>query len=142
MYTEKSGHLIPAAAPGLVSVSGTGLGTPTYIVISQCVANRLVCVMGTATSGGIAAAVQFIFRPTPGSSTSQVVLGTVNIPDATAIGKAVYKDITDVGNTLTPGGQLVFNCSVLDTAGSVYCGVEVADSPANALAVTNMIKSS
>jgi hypothetical protein len=141
MYTEKSGHLIPSAAPGAVSVSGTGLGTYTQVCISQCTPNRLVCVVNAAVTGGTAAVVQFIFRPTPGSSTAQTVLGTITIPDGTGIGKAVYKDISDVSNTLTPGGQLVFNCSTADSAGSVWCGVEVCDSPANALAVTNMIKS-
>lgn len=141
MYTEKSGHLIPAAAPGLVSVSSTGLATPSYIVISSCVANRLVFVAGTATSGGLVAQLQFIYRPTPGSSTAQVVLGTLKIPDATAIGGVVYKDITDVGNIMNPGGQLVFNCSVLDTAGSGYAGVEVCDNPANAKAISTMVAS-
>ena len=141
MYTEKFGHLREGAAPGAMSVSGTGLATPVLSVFSQCVPSRLLFTVLTAPTGGTPPVLQFIFRPTPGSATNQVTIGTLTIPDATAIGKTLYKDVTDVSNTLTVGGQIVCSCSTADTVGTGYWGIEVTDSPQNAKAVSTMILS-
>jgi hypothetical protein len=140
MYTEKFGHLREAAAPGAMSVSGTGLATPVYNIVSQCVPNRLVFTVLTAPTGGTAPVLQFLYRPTPASASGQVTLGTLTIPDATAIGKVVYKDITDA-TIMVPGGQICCSCSTADTAGTGYWGIEVTDSPANAKAIATMIAS-
>lgn len=141
MYTEKYGHLREGAAPGASSVSGTGLMTPIFNVFSQCVPSRILFTLLTAATGGTAPILQFLFRPIPGSSSGQVTLGALTIPDGTAIGKTVYKDVTDVGNILTVGGQVVCSCSTADTVGTGYWGIEVTDSPQNAKAVSNMIAS-
>lgn len=143
MYVLKDSYVVPMAAPGTVSLTSTGVATPTYAVISACAPNRLVCVITTAASGTTAASVQFIARPTPGSSSGQVVLGTVNIPNGASIGQAYYKDITDVANIVNPGTQLVFNVSAaIANAGAVVPGWELSDSPVNAKAVTAMVASS
>lgn len=143
MYTEKWGHIVPMAAPGTVALTTTGVLTPTYAVISQCVPSRLCAVVTTAVSGAVGGSLQFIYRPTPGSSSSQVVLGTLNFLSGQAAGTMVYKDITDVSNLMAPGGQLVFNVSVAATnAGNVVPGVEVTDSPINVKALSQCVASS
>jgi len=48
--------------------------------------------------------VEFNRRPTPGSGTGEVQLGTLTIPDGTAVGKLIVKDITPV--KLVPGDAL------------------------------------
>lgn len=141
MYTEKYGHLIPGAAPGLVSVSGTGVGTPTLICMSQCVPSRICFTMATAATGGTAAVVSFYVRPTYASDTNRVLIGTLKIPDATAIGQCVYKDVTDVGLVFLPGQQIIVSCTTANTVGSGYWGLEYTDSPANAKALTTMVAS-
>jgi hypothetical protein len=141
MYTEKFGHLREAAAPGAMSVSGTGLATPVLNVMSQCAVNRLVFTVLTSPTGGTAPILQFYFRPTPASTSGQVTLGTMTIPDATAIGKVVYKDVSPDANILTVGGQVCCCCSTADTVGTGYWGIEATDSPANAKAVSIMIAS-
>lgn len=141
MYTEKWGHIVPMAAPGTVALTSTGLATPAYAVINQCAPTRIQAVVTTAVSGGTGS-VQFIYRPTPGSATNQVVLGTLNLTGG-AIGSCWYKDITDVGNLCAPGGQIVFNVSAAATsAGAVVCGLDVTDSPVNFKALTQCIASS
>lgn len=143
MYTEKWGHIVPMAAPGTIALTSTGLATPTYAVINQFAPSRLQAVVTTAVSGASAGSLQAIYRPTPGSATNQVVLGTLNFTSGQAIGTCVYKDITDVGNLCAPGGQIVFNVSTLATnAGAVVAGFDITDSPVNFKALSNCVASS
>lgn len=57
-------------------------------------------VVGTTT----APTVIFTKRPTPNSATGEVAIGTLTIPDGTAVGAVIYKDIDPVsfavGDTL------------------------------------------
>lgn len=52
------------------------------------------------------AQVAFYSRPTSGGTGNQVTLGTLIIPDATALGKVVYKDIAPV--RILPGYDIGF----------------------------------
>lgn len=65
----------------------------------------IVCLAGTT-----APVVRFLRRPTYGSTTGQVVLGTITIPSGTAAGKVMYKLITPT--TLFPGETLTFEHTV------------------------------
>ena len=75
-------------------------------------------------AGGTSVAPRVIFtkRPTPLSATSEVIIGTVIVPDATAVGKTVYKlidpvnfavgdsiELSHVIGTGTPTGQGVYS---------------------------------
>ncbi len=60
----------------------------------QVVVTRLMFIVTAAIVGEtIAPVVTFYARPTIGSTASQVTLGTLTIPDLTAAGKVVYKNI-------------------------------------------------
>jgi hypothetical protein len=98
-----------------------------YVCFRKCKVVRLAFAVTSEVAGGTSVAPRVVFtkRPTPLSSSSEAVAGTVIVPDATAVGKVVYKDITpvafSVGDTMeishvigtgTPTGQGVpyFEC--------------------------------
>src|SRR5262252_4226174 len=49
-----------------------------------------------------ASVITFTYRPTPGSATGQVTLGTLTVPLATAAGKFMYKNLTSAQKVM-PG---------------------------------------
>jgi hypothetical protein len=144
MYTEKWGHLVPMAAPGTITMTSTGVATPAYAVGNQCGITRISAVVTTAVSGATGS-LQFIYRPTPGSATNQVVLGTLNFSKANyPIGSIVYKDLDDgaSANLLVPGGQVVFNVSAASVnAGAVVACMDITDSPQNFKAISTAFAS-
>jgi hypothetical protein len=90
----------------------------------------LVTVATTVT----VATVQFKFRPTMGSATGEIVIGTLNFPIGTAINTMVYKTVDNV--KCLPGGEIVASVTVAATAGAAHLGVLVSpnwDSPGNNL---------
>lgn len=52
-----------------------------------------------------AVTVTWKYRPTPGSDTGAVTLGTLVLPNGTAAGKSVWKDVTPL--KLMPGSELI-----------------------------------
>ncbi len=114
-------------------------------VLTPILVNRLLfSVTTTATAGLVAGAVTYYRRPTAGSNSGQVLLGTVTVANATAAGKVVYKDIESV--RLNVGEGLAFRVNVQCTdngtaAGAGFAGVEAvenAEVPAN---MTQMVAS-
>jgi hypothetical protein len=69
-----------------------------YLCVKPCRIRQLQFTMTEEVAGGTSVAPRVIFtkRPTPLSASSEVVVGTVIVPDATAIGKTVYKTIAPV----------------------------------------------
>lgn len=132
MYTEKSTHLgffipnIPLANNAAEVLKEMDIGASSadhgeLVCVRRC---RVVQIQFTLTgelAGGTSAAPQVVFtkRPTPLSSSGESVVGTLTIPDATAVGKTVYKklsspvsfavgdsmEISHVIGTGTPTGQ-------------------------------------
>jgi hypothetical protein len=80
------------------------------------------------------------YRPTPGSASGEVVLGTITLPvSGSAIGKQYYKRLTPY--KALPGGELVLDVTQAATAGAGIAGLltnENTDHPSN---VTNMVAS-
>lgn len=90
----------------------------------HCRVEQLLFALTSEAASGTTTAPTVIFtkRPTPLSATSESVIGTLTIPSGTAIGKVVYKTLTDpvemnVGDTVelshtvgvgTPTGQGVY----------------------------------
>lgn len=68
------------------------------ICVLPCMIKRLQFTLTEELAGGTSAAPTVIFtkRPTPLSATNEVVIDTLVIPDATAIGKTVYVDVDPV----------------------------------------------
>lgn len=128
-YNEKFGHLVPSSAPGAFVLTSTGVATPAYAVMVPCRISRIMATVTVLTSGTTAASLQFIYRPTYGSSSNQVTLGTLTIPTGASPGACYYKEISP-STEMKPGGQLVYNVSAaIASAGTVVAGQEVTDSP-------------
>lgn len=106
MYTRESGHLsffqplillAQNAAEVLkeVDIGAASADHGELICVKQCLVKRLQFTMTSEVAGGTSVAPRVIFthRPTPKSATGEVVIGTVIIPDGTAVGKTVYLDV-------------------------------------------------
>lgn len=82
----------------------------------------------------------FKYRPTPGSATGEVALGTMTLPvTGSAIGKQWWKKFTPF--KANPGGEIVIDVTQAATAGAGVAGVlvhEVTEAPGN---VANMVAS-
>lgn len=91
-----------------------------YVCVKPCAFYRGQFTLTSELAGGTSVAPQVLFkkRPTPFSATGESTVCTLIVPDATAVGKTVYKDVTpvqfNVGDTLeishvigtgTPTGQ-------------------------------------
>jgi hypothetical protein len=90
-----------------------------FICTRACVVQMIMFSLVSELAGGTTTAPTVVFtkRPTPLSATSESVVGTLTIPDATAVGKVVYKRVDvefAVGDSLelshtvgvgTPTGQ-------------------------------------
>ncbi len=109
MYTKNGNHLkyfVPnillaqAAAEVLVAtdIGAASADHGELICVKPCRVSRLMFVMTEEVAGGTTTPPQAIFtkRPTPLSATDESVVGTLNIPDGTAVGKVVYKDVEPV----------------------------------------------
>lgn len=75
------------------------------ICVKPCVVKRIgfICVGEAAGGSSVAPTVVFTKRPTPLSATGESAVGTVTVPDATAIGAAIYKDVNasfEVGDSI------------------------------------------
>lgn len=88
--------------------------------------------------------VTFQRRPTPGSATGAVTLGTITIPTGSAAPKVYFKDITPV--ILNAGESIAFNLTTQGTdasaaAGTAYAGAELLPTPEVPLNESNMVAS-
>lgn len=98
----------------------------------RCKVKRLMFLEETlVVATSTAPVVEFNRRPTVGSSSGEVLLGTLTIPDATAIGTVIYKDIEPV--VFNPGEELSFEHVTQAAGGSIagdgYYAVECEDYP-------------
>lgn len=134
MYTEKGSHLkffVPLitlaqnAAEVLkeVDIGAASADHGELVCMKACTVRRLGFTLTSEIAGGTSVAPRVVFtkRVTPLSATGEAVVGTVIVPDATAVGKSVYKEVTPVqfavGDTMeishvigtgTPTGQGVY----------------------------------
>ena len=106
------------------------------LCVKPCKVYRCQFTLTSELAGGTSVAPRVVFtkRPTPLSATGESVVATVIVPDATAIGKTVYKEVEPVSfavgdsmeishviGTGTPTGQGVY---------SFLC-FEVSEEPGN-----------
>lgn len=116
-----------------------------YIVLKQCKIKRLMFVVTTlVASDTVAAVVEFNRRPTIDSSSGEVLLGQLTIPDGSAVGAVIYKDIEPV--TLVPGDELSLEHVTAATdgtaaAGAGFYGFELCDEPEQPANCSNMVAS-
>src|SRR5262245_2807098 len=78
---------------------GAASGTHGEIYCKRpCYVKRIGFILTEELAGGTTTAPTVVFRkrPTPLSSSGDSAVGTLTVPDATAVGKVVYKNITPV----------------------------------------------
>lgn len=134
MSYENSGSLLnyfapDAAAPiTVIDIGASSANAGELVCVKPCVIKRVMFALTDEVAGGTSVAPQVIFtkRPTPNSATGETVVGTLTIPDATAVGKVVYKDVNvsfEVGDSLeishvvgtgTPTGQGIASAECFD----------------------------
>ena len=109
-----------------------------YLVMKQCRIKRFTFYVTTAINTVTPPQVVIKRRPTYNSATGEITLGTIIIPNGTAAGKVMVKDISPV--TLFPGDEISFEQTVqAGTAGGGFYGFEIEDDPEYVLNQSNMI---
>ncbi len=126
MYTDESLSLavVPAGTGvlGVETLSAAAAVHGEYLVGKRLKVNRLKFHVTVLTDG--AAVVRVMARPTPGSATSQVVLGTLTIPTASTVGSVIYKNIEPY--EVPVGYSLAFEqTSAANVAGAGHYGLDV-----------------
>lgn len=128
-----------------VLTTAPGVYAALYI-LKECKMKRLMFIVKTAVAANLTApVVGFYYRPTPGSSSGQVLLGTLTIPNGTAANKVLYKDVEPTTNLL-PGGELSLQyvTSATDSgsaAGAGFFGFDIDEIPEVAANQPNMVAS-
>lgn len=147
MYTDKlSNAFIPVGTTplGVEDLTATAAVHGEYLCVRACSVNRIMFNVSTLTvSTSTPHVVRFSKRVLQGSDTGAVVLGSLTIPDATAVGKVLYKDITKV--QFAVGDTLKLENLTVGTGGSIagqgYYAYEAFDDPETPGNMSDMIAS-
>ena len=152
MYLNSAGpYLIPnipladgtAGVLEEIDIGATAADHGEMICVKACTIKRLMFILVGELAGGTTTAPTVVFkkRPTPLSATGETTLGTLTIPDATAIGKVVYKDITPVNLAVGDGIEIAHTVGVGTPTGKGFWAVELDDHPEDARNNTDMLAS-
>ncbi len=118
-YTERYGvgNFVPNGSAVLATDSLTATGDHgEHIALTSLNLRRIYFVVTTLVVGtSTDPVVTFTRRPTPGSATGESIIGTLAIPDATAVGKILFKDVDVV---LDAGDSLELSVSVAALGGT------------------------
>lgn len=119
MYTSEFNSQALLDITGEVDLSSTA-NLREVVVLTSCKMRRLHALGSVVTVG--ATVIKVYKRPTPRSTSGQVLLGTINIPAATAVGKDTYLDISPVD--LKVGQSVAFTITTAATSGKAVFGME------------------
>jgi hypothetical protein len=138
---------VPAGtAPlGVETVSAAIANHGEMICIRRCIVKKLMFVVTVAVVGTTTApVVTFAKRPTPGSDTGKTTIGTLTLPDGTAIGKVLYKKLSSPV-VLNVGDALLLDHTVQAVGGSVagagYYAYEIDEYPEHDVNSSDMVAS-
>jgi len=113
------------------------------ICVKRCKVRRIMFAVSTAVVATTTApVVTFRKRVSPGTAGGQSTIGTLTIPNGTALGKVLYKDVTPV--EIQVGQTVCFDhttAAVGDPAGVGSYGFEVIEDPELAANESNMVAS-
>jgi hypothetical protein len=95
-------QIVQAQAIGTAAdpISGARRAVGSQPVVVRALWATVTTVVATSTI-----VLTYKYRPTPGSATGEVTLGTVSVPTSAIAGKQVYKEITPY--QCNPGGEIV-----------------------------------
>lgn len=143
-YTQKHSAASAAASPvSLGSVADVFVAAQAF---AQKV-SRIEFLVTTAVVSTGAAIVSVFQRPTHGSTSAQVLLGTLSIPNGATVGQCYYKEISDAPAFLPvqAGQELVFGVTTATAgggaAGAGICLAVLDESPEVALNQSNFVLS-
>lgn len=126
MYSEEliSFAVVPSSNASLTALSlvgSTGDYAKWYVMAPTIEISRLLLIVSTTTLTGTAApVVTFYARPTFGSTSGQITLGTITVPSASVAGAIIYKNIESV--KIPAGYTIVANLSTAGTDGGSAAG--------------------
>lgn len=131
MYTNQMGGLCQIGTIGAAAVTSTGVLAHRYLAMDSVSVTRIAVVVGTTISSAVSVVINVKKRPTIGSSSGEVSLGTLTIPTGAAAPAVYYKDINDpAASALAPGQEIAFDVTTASTsAGSVTPLVRVEQDP-------------
>lgn len=89
---NQSPSLLPSNLVALTSAAVV----QSFVVCDQMQVNELFFVVSTAVVSSGNVVLTFKRRPTIGSASGEVTIGTLNIPGGAAVGKCYYKRVTPV----------------------------------------------
>jgi len=125
MYSEEyvTPCLIPssAAAQTALSLVGGVADYASWYAGEQFILTRLMIIVSTTTATSTAnPVVTFYARPTFGSTTGQISIGTITVPTGTAAGAILYKNVESV--KIPPGYTLTARLTTQGTDASAAAG--------------------
>lgn len=130
------------AANTQITLSAAAGDTGEWICVKPCMVHRALLAVTTAVVATTTApTVVLRKRPTPGSTTGQTVVLTATVPNGTAVGKVVYKDVEPL--QFMPGDALLVSWTqaVGSPAGVVALGVMCENSPKTPMENSDMVAS-
>ena len=141
MYTDSQRAMMIGVPGTPISFASTGIkGASTCLPIMRPVNVQALAITITTAITVTDAIMTLKYRPTPGSASGEVALGTMTLPvTGSAIGKQYYKKLASY--KALPGGEIVLDVTQAGTAGAGIGGVltdEVTEPPGN---VPNMVAS-
>ncbi len=100
-----------------VDIGASSAAQGDYVCVKPCNIKRLLFAVTNEAVVGTATAPTVVFKkyPTPNSTVSSSTIGTLTIPDATGIGKVIYKEV-DVAMAIGDGLHISWT---VGTGGSV-----------------------
>lgn len=125
MYTsEQLGWVLLPTSNAFLTAASIGGSVADYAVwnvVESVSLTRIMWFTKTLVASSTANEIYtFYQRPTSGSTSGQVAIGTLTIPTATAVGKVLYKEIESV--ILLPGQDLAIKRTTQGTDGSSVAG--------------------
>jgi hypothetical protein len=143
MYLDKIGGLCPIGTLGAAVMTGTGVLAHRYVALMPIKVKRIMLKITAATvsSGNIVVAVKK--RPTIGSASGEVAIGTITIPTAVAANAIYYKDVTGV--VCAQGDEICFDVTTAaaggGAAGTALPMIEAEEDPEVPANNSNMVAS-
>lgn len=124
MYLNKFNSVVK----GVTELDASGANEEVFQIFSSMRINRIQALVTTVMSSAASVVLSFYKRPTFGSTSGEVLLGTLTIASTAAVGRLYYKDIS--GTAFAPGQCLVCKVSTVATvSGKVVSGFEANEEP-------------
>lgn len=126
-----------------IDIGATGADHGELICVKACKVYRAQFILTGEVAGGTSVAPTVLFkkRPTPLSATGESTVATLTIPDATAIGKVVYKDFEPVSFAVGDSMEISHTIGTGTPTGMGHYSFLCLESPEESANNSDMIES-